>query len=158
MKKKKIKNAFFEISYFSLYVIMKNTTTGDLLIFLYQCIKIKSSLLIYKTSSSWTDSLAFPIMDDIASRKDIDMTQTHMMRGIVLYCCRCSDMGPQWHVQPIRFYALFHYFLISHDATPFRKRHYPRFPRRLYGSPSSLCALARYKRFFAYCSIWLIWH
>lgn len=33
MKKKKIKNAFFEISYFSLYVIMKNTTTGDLLIF-----------------------------------------------------------------------------------------------------------------------------
>lgn len=29
----------------------------------------------------------------------------------------------------------------------FRKRHYPRFPRRLYGSSSSLCALARYKRF-----------
>lgn len=33
MKKKKIKNAFFEIGYISLYVIINNTTTEDLLIF-----------------------------------------------------------------------------------------------------------------------------
>ena len=117
MKKKKIKNAFFEISYFSLYVIMKNTTTGDLLIFLYQCIKIKSSLLIYKTSSSWTDSLAFPIMDDIASRKDIDMTQTHMMRGIA-----CTVAGAvTWGLNgTCSQYVFMHYSITSLYLTMLR--------------------------------------